>query len=118
MRAPAMDVHRVQSDLLRQRLLDADDGFAQHRLGEIGRELHPARGQGDRAPAGRSDRIPRLDDRFNLLMRAIELDGLLVALCIEPVEEDASATAQRRLAALEGRPRKPAARPNMDAADL
>src|SRR5262245_13885658 len=116
--AAAVDVHRVQPDFLRQHLLDADYRFAQHRLGESGRQLEAARWQRDRAPAGRGDRVSRLDDRFNLLMRAVELYGLLVALSVEPVEEDARTPPQRRPAALERRPDEAAARTEVKPADL
>jgi hypothetical protein len=92
--------------------------FAQLRLRERGRQLDAARWQRDRAPAGRGDGISRLDDRFNLLMRAVELHGLLVALGVEPVEEDARTAAQRRPAALERRPGKAAARTEVKPADL
>src|SRR5580765_7189296 len=51
-------------------------------------------------------------------MRAVELHGLLVALGVEPVEEDARAAPQRRPAALERRPGEAAAWTEVGPADL
>jgi hypothetical protein len=51
-------------------------------------------------------------------MCPVELHGLLVALGIEPVEEDARTAPQRRPAALEWRPGEAAARTEVKPADL
>src|SRR5262249_51236446 len=56
--------------------------------------------------------------RLDLLVRAVQLDGLLISQRVEPVEEDAAARANGRLPAPERRPRHPAARAQVDAADV
>src|SRR5205814_4640316 len=109
---------RVHTNLARQRLLDADHRLDQARLRKGIRQLNASGRQRERASATRRVRIPGLHDRFDLLMRAVELHGLLVALRVEPVEENARAAAHRRLAALERRPRKTAARAKLQAADV
>ena len=118
MRPGAVNQHRVHADVCGNRLLDADHGLAQLRLVEDRCELDAPRRQHDRPAAGRGIGIAGLHDRFNLLMRAVELHGLFVRLRVQPVEEDPRPRAHRRLAAPERRPGDTAARPQLHPADV
>jgi hypothetical protein len=53
-------------------------------------------------------KVSGLHDGFDLLVRAVELYALFVRLGVEPVVEHAAAAPNRRLAALERRPREAA----------
>src|SRR5262245_12164175 len=113
-----MDVHRHQAHIPRQLPFNADNRFAQLGLREVRRQLNAARWKDDRETAERRIWIARLRDRLDSLMRAVELHRLLVGLRVEPVEEQTTARANRRLAALERRPHDAAPWREVETADL
>src|SRR5437867_6790585 len=118
MRSLPPDVHRLQADVARQLLFDGGDRLPQLRLRQVHGYLHASGWQNDRTASKRWVGIAGLNDRLDPLMCAVELNYLLVRLRVEPIEEQAAAAADRRLAALERRPHDAAARRDVEAADV
>ena len=117
-RAAAPYEHSHEAHSACQLPLHRDVRLCEPRLGERRRELHTSRGEHDGRTTGQRIRVAGMHDRLDLLMAAVELHRLLVALRIEPVEEDAAASTNGRLAVLEWRPGDSSARPEVDAADV
>src|SRR5581483_313991 len=112
-----MHVHRVEPRAARQRTRDADHRLAKLWLTELRSQRHASRRQRDRAAAERRVGVSGRQDRVDLLMRAVELQRLLIRLRVEPVEEHARASPNGCLAVLERRPGDAAARPEVNTAD-
>ena len=82
-------------DVAWQHALDTEHRLAKFRLQPGERELHASRRQTQRASPGEGVGVAWLQDRRDLLVRAVELHRLLVGLRVEPVEEDAAASRER-----------------------